>query len=127
MSSLPAVPVDVLTELKATFHPSGDAPSGVRHGDIRLPNGYGLSVAHSPRHYCGPGTVEVAVIHDPDGNGTWPLDHDSIVPAEMGSNDGAVLGWADMVAVITLLRRLAVLPDARTGALPATTRNEITA
>lgn len=99
----------LLTELGATVHPSTDTPPGVIHGDIRLPNGYGVSIAHSARHYCGEGTVEAAVIYD-EGTGSWPLDHDSRIPADMGSCDGAVLGWADAAMLAGLLRRLATLP-----------------
>lgn len=106
---LPALTAMDLESLGATVHPTHDTPPGVIHGDIRLPNGYGLSIAHSPRHYCGTDTVEVAVIHD-DGTGGWPLDHTSTVPAEFGSFDGAVLGWADAATVAAMLTRLAVLP-----------------
>jgi hypothetical protein len=109
INRLPALASLDLAALGATVHPTHDTLPGVIHGDIRLPNGYGLSVAHSSHHYCGADTVEVVVIFD-DGSGTWPLDRDSTIPSEFGGHGGAILGWADAATVRAMLTRLASLP-----------------
>lgn len=57
-------------------------------------NGYSISVQSGPRHYCTPGTVEVAVF-DPNGNFTrdfFPAGHED-----------DVMGHVDAITVLEII------------------------
>lgn len=70
---------------------------GGRRATLAFANGYTISVIDGPNAYCGPGSYEVAVMHDGRCVYDTPITND-------------VLGYQTAADVSALMARIAALP-----------------